>query len=146
MVNPQILCVLGGLLLAVLKVDFGGNVAWGSLYRIGEMAKYMGMLFLGSTLADLDKTFLDYIRPILYVVIVRMGIFPVVFGLAMKYLKIFGEQDVVLLTIILAVPPMASMPTIIKSFGIDEGYAAQCLIVTTLVSLVTLPAVLWVVI
>ncbi len=146
MINPQILCVMGGILLAVLKVDFSGNVVWDSLYRTGEMAKYMGMLFLGSTLADLDRTFLNYIRPILYVVLVRMVAFPVLFGLLMKYLKIFGEQDVALLTIILAVPPMASVPTIVKSYGIDEGYAAQCLIVTTLVSLVTLPGVLWAVI
>ena len=128
MVNPQIICVL-----------------WDSLYQVGEMAKYMGMLFLGSTLADLNKTFLDYLKPILYTVLVRMVLFPLLFGLAAKQMGLFDAQDLILLTIILATPPMASMPTIIKSFGIEERYAAQCLIFTTLISLATMPAVLWVI-
>ncbi len=145
MVNPQIICVLLGLLLAALKVDFTGNVVWDSLYQVGEMAKYMGMLFLGSTLADLNKTFLDYLKPILYTVLVRMVLFPLLFGLAAKQMGLFDAQDLILLTIILATPPMASMPTIIKSFGIEERYAAQCLIFTTLISLATMPAVLWVI-
>lgn len=145
MINPQIICVLLGGLLGVLKIDFSGNVVWDSLYRIGEMTKYMGMLFLGSTLADLNKRFLNYIKPIVYIVFIRMGIFPITFGFIMKYMKLFTIQDIILLTIIIAVPPMASVPTIIKSFGIDEEYAAQCLIFTTLISLVTLPLVLWII-
>lgn len=145
MINPQIICVMVGICLAIFKIDFSNNVIWDSLYRIGDMTKYMGMLFLGSTLADLNKTFFHYIKPILYIVIVRMCIFPILFGIAMKYTTFFTMQDVILLTIIIAVPPMASVPTIIKSFGIEEEYAAQCLIFTTLISLITLPFVLWIV-
>lgn len=145
MMNPQIVCVIGGLLLAALQIDFGGNVVWDSLCSIGEMAKYMGLLFLGSTLADLSRTFLKYIGSILYIVAVRMCLLPIAFGLFVKHLGLLDMRDAILLTIILATPPMASAPTIIKSFGIDEKYAAQCLIFTTLVSLLTLPAVLWVV-
>ncbi|HBN55191.1 MAG TPA: hypothetical protein DD414_00290 [Lachnospiraceae bacterium] len=146
MINPQIVCVVVGILLAVWKIDFTGNVVWDSLYHVGEMAKYMGMLFLGSTLADLNRTFLQYIKPVLYIVIVRMGIFPAVFGVMVKYAGLLDMRDTVLLTVILATPPMASVPTIIKSFGMDESYAAQCLIFTTMASLCTLPAVLWIVI
>src|SRR5699024_5135259 len=144
LINPQIICILGGIILAFLPIQLKGNFIWDSLTSIGDMAKYMGMLFLGNTLADLNKSFFQYIKPISYMVIVRMILFPIISGVILSRLGFYLSDDIFLLILILATPPMSSVPTIIKSYGLDEHYAAQGLIVTTLLSLLTIPIALWV--
>ncbi len=101
MINPQIVCIVIGILFAVVKIDFGNNIIWTSLCSIDDMTKYMDMLFLGSTLVDLNKVFLKYIKPIIYIVIIHMCIFPIVFGIIMKQVMFFTIQDIILLPIVL---------------------------------------------
>lgn len=139
LINPQIICILRGIVLAFLPVQLKGNLICNSLTNIGDMAKYMGMLFLGSTLVDLNKDFFQYIRPISYMVTVRMILFPIILRVVLSRLEFYSPDDTFLLILILVTPPMSSVPTIIKSYGLDEHYAAQSLILTTLVSLFTIP-------
>lgn len=142
LINPQLIAVLLGILLAAWKVDLSNNVAWDALTKVGDMAKYMGMLFLGSTLGDIDKTSLHFVRPTAFIVAARMVALPILAGLVLVRIPLFNHKDTVMLVLILATPPMASVPTIIRSFGMDEKYSAQALILTTMISLATVPIVL----
>lgn len=137
--NPQMFCIVAGVLLSFFKVDLKGNLIWDTLTDIGGLAKYLGMIFLGGSVVGLDKKMFSYIKPILYVSLVKMIAIPIAVGAAMSLIPIFDSTEILVMVILAATPSMSSVPMIIRSLGRNERYAAQCTLFITLCSLVTLP-------
>ena len=129
--NPVIVGVLIGLALMILKVP-SDLLILRSFDTIGSCAKPLALLESGS----LKKAW-----PVVFVIIIKLIVMPVVIFRVMTWL---GVNDLArnIWTLIIALPSMASIPIMAESFGSTEAdYAAQGVFIITLASLVTIPLV-----
>ncbi|HWR24279.1 MAG TPA: AEC family transporter [Feifaniaceae bacterium] len=140
--TPQIVCVVVGITLGLMRVDLSGNIVWDTLKSVGDMTKWMGMLYVGSVLADMR---LEHLRPALFVLLLRMLLYPILFCGLFSLIPGISSDLLLTLAIITSLPPMVSIPVMIHSMGIDDQYTSQCLLLTTAASLFSMPAVIWVV-
>lgn len=141
LLSPQLICIVIGLVLAGFKADFSGNLIWDTLTETGNLAKYLGMLFLGGIIADFGKETLAYLKNMSYTMTVKMIVIPIVLALILKQIPFFSTPEIQIVVILAATPPMSGVPMFIRSLGMNEQFAGQCVIVFTALSLITLPLV-----
>lgn len=119
------------------------------LAALGKVTTPLAMLFIGASLA---KTNLLSILKKYYIFIlsaIKLVIFPVLLLLFMELLNRafgFGIPSLVKGVIILqvAMPAQSITAVLAETYGGDSVYATQCIFVTTLLSLVTLPLVYYI--
>lgn len=143
--NPNILCVVFGIILFVLPVKLPYIVAK-PLEYIGQMNTAMAMILLGLLFANFTKNSSSaYIKRIFKFVFVRHIAMPIfVFLIVFAFYKIFPSvKDVRILSyvvLIAAICPtgmsVSSMAVLLKK---DESYGALLCIVTSVVSVITIP-------
>lgn len=132
--------VLIGLALMILKVP-SDLLILRSFDTIGSCAKPLALLYIGGTIALMESGSLKKAWPVVFVIIIKLIVMPVVIFRVMTWL---GVNDLArnIWTLIIALPSMASIPIMAESFGSTEAdYAAQGVFIITLVSLVTIPLV-----
>lgn len=138
--NPVIVGVLIGLVLMILKVP-SDLLILRSFDTIGSCAKPLALLYIGGTIALMESGSLKKAWPVVFVIIIKLIVMPVVIFRVMTWL---GVNDLArnIWTLIIALPSMASIPIMAESFGSTEAdYAAQGVFIITLASLVTIPLV-----
>lgn len=138
--NPVIVGVLIGLALMILKVP-SDLLILRSFDTIGSCAKPLALLYIGGTIALMESGSLKKAWPVVFVIIIKLIVMPVVIFRVMTWL---GVNDLArnIWTLIIALPSMASIPIMAESFGSTEAdYAAQGVFIITLASLVTIPLV-----
>ena len=138
--NPVIVGVLIGLVLMILKVP-SDLLILRSFDTIGSCAKPLALLYIGGTIALMESGSLKKAWPVVFVIIIKLIVMPVVIFRVMTCL---GVNDLArnIWTLIIALPSMASIPIMAESFGSTEAdYAAQGVFIITLASLVTIPLV-----
>ena len=138
--NPVIVGVLIGLALMILKVP-SDLLILRSFDTIGSCAKPLALLYIGGTIALMESGSLKKAWPVVFVIIIKLIVMPVVIFRVMTWL---GVNDLArnIWTLIIALPSMASIPIMAESFGSTEAdYAAQGVFIITLASLVTISLV-----
>ncbi|OQB24367.1 MAG: Membrane transport protein [Firmicutes bacterium ADurb.Bin182] len=143
--TPQLVSVAAGILIGVLRIDFSGSILWDTLKEVGTMMKLTGMIYVGSTLVDINRESIKYIKSFIFIVVVRMVLYPIAFCYLLSLLPWFTPFMIMTIAILISLPPMVSLLVMIRNMQIEETYSAQCMLVTTAISLFTIPAVLWVV-
>ena len=135
-----VLGVLIGLMLMILKVP-SDLLILRSFDTIGSCAKPLALLYIGGTIALMESGSLKKAWPVVFVIIIKLIVMPVVIFRVMTWL---GVNDLArnIWTLIIALPSMASIPIMAESFGSTEAdYAVQGVFIITLASLVTIPLV-----
>lgn len=142
LVNPvtvaiflALLCVLTGISLPEIL-----NTA---CMKIGGTATPLSMIYLGGIFASINAT--KYLKQVDYygIVITKMLIFPVLFYLFLGIFPISMEIRVAM-TLVSAMPVMASVVMMANTYGTDGDYAMGGILITTLCSIVILPFVYWI--
>ena len=114
---------------------------------IGEAVNYVGsvttplaMMIIGSTLAKMNpkEVFTD-IRVYVYV-IVRSILIPLAFFPLIKFIKDTFSLQITF--IMLAMPAASTSVLYAKEYGSDESFAARCVFLSTLLSVLTIPLLL----
>lgn len=121
--NPVIVGVLIGLVLMILKVP-SDLLILRSFDTIGSCAKPLALLYIGGTIALMESESLKKAWPVVFVIIIKLIVMPVVIFRVMMWL---GVNDLArnIWTLIIALPSMASIPIMAESFGSTEAdYAA----------------------
>ncbi len=142
--NPAITAILIGFTLLALEINPQGNVVWDSLAALGSMAKYLPMVFIGGMLATFNFKDIRKHSTALVIVFFKMILLPVaVYYLTQLVLPGLPVLSRAMLTIDVGLPSTAIGATMAAAYGADEQYAASCITITTLASLLTMPLVLW---
>ena len=141
-INPQTVSILIGIILAMLKINLKGNLIWDTFSGIGSMTKYMATLYLGTTIADVSRESLKFLKPLSFTIVLRMIILPVAIGVCAKLVG-FGDMDVFLITLLMSTPPATSTPALARSYHIDSKYIQQAVIIMVTISVLTIPIVMW---
>lgn len=142
LINGPAISVVTGLLLVALGWDqfFTGPVR--------EMMKWLGsgafplaLVVTGAIMIDMVHAERPSLRVALGGTILRLGVIPMIILSAAKFLPLALELKQVL--IVQAAMPAAMSPLLIaKLYGGRPGIAAQIIVVTTAISLLTIPAVI----
>ncbi|MGN0422812.1 MAG: AEC family transporter [Lachnospiraceae bacterium] len=142
MANPVTAGLITGLILMLFRVS-PDSIVLRSFDTIGSCSKSLALIYIGGTIATMNLGSLKKAWPTVFVVVLKMVIMPV---MACKIMRYLGIDKTILqtLVLVLALPSMANLPVMAENFGSSESeYAAQGVFIITLLSLLTIPLVVF---
>lgn len=148
--SGPIVAVLVGLVLVFARldllqerseaVDFVVRVLLGMLHWLGQCAFPLGLLLIGTALADVMGKERYSLRVGIGGVLVRMGVMPMVVLALAKYLPLSLELQQVLL--VQAAMPSAVTPIVLaRHYGANPAAAVQVALTTSALAIVTIPLI-----
>lgn len=137
LLNPSIIAVLIGLILMIFNIKLP-NVFDSTLSLIGGVTTPISMLIVGVILAKVN--FVNYLKDyrVYYSNFLKLVFLPIIL---IVIFKLFNESSIVAKTmIIITAMPAGVMNSIFaKKYGGDEEYSAMIVFSTTLMSALTVP-------
>lgn len=118
------------------------RLAFAALNPLGKTTIYLSMIFIGAALAELDIKEAVTNGSTFVLSIAKLAVMPLLlYGL----LTLLHVNDLVKLVVVVQVgmPASALGPALARRYGADYTYGAQCVLMSTLISLITLPALIW---
>lgn len=141
-INPTTIALGAALLLIVLGIQPKGVVT-DTVKGLGDTTKFLSMVYIGGTLASIDFKNIWKKKTIYLIVIMKMVIAPIgvffLFGLMEGF---FSKEAIMTLTLVAALPSMVTIAMLARANGSDDVYAAECVFVTTILSIFTIPLVM----
>ena len=134
--TPSLVVVFIGLGLMVLPFKLPSVVSV-AVKNIGDMTGPLSMMLIGAALGESDiRSAFDF--GAFKLTAVRLGVMPVLYIFLLKYAGVEAIlwQVVVVLT---AMPAAANTEIIAEMYGKDYQFAARCVVVSTIISLVSVP-------
>ncbi|MBE7022560.1 MAG: AEC family transporter [Ruminococcaceae bacterium] len=141
LLNPNTVALVAALIMLACGLRLP-DILHETLASVGSMTTCLSMLFIGITLADIPLKGI-YKRWSVYVnIALKMLLVPA--GLALLLAQFPIDRTMLGVLILQIAMPAQSILTVVASdFGSDDRYAAEYVFITTVASLVTLPAVYW---
>lgn len=141
LINPNTIAFAVALIMLALGLKLP-NALHETLATVGSMTTPLSMLFIGITLGTIPLKGI-YKRYSIYVIVVfKMILLPAIMTVLLMRLPL----DRTLLGVLLleaAMPGQTVLTIIANEFGSDDRYAAECIFITTVFSLLTLPCLYW---
>ena len=139
LINPGVIASITGFIIFVLAIPVP-EVIKGVLDLIGSVTTPISMLVIGAMLSALpiSKMFNNWR---LYIIsIIRVLVLPLIVYLVLKV--ILPIDDVMLIgvpVIITAMPVAANAALIVQEYGSEPEVASQCVFISTLISVISIP-------
>ena len=112
------------------------------LSMIGNVTIPLSMIFLGVQLAQGNFREMAGTRKNFVVVVLRLAVIPAVVFLICSLIG-FYPMVTTILTLTAGMPVAVTAPILAEEYGRNTKLASQCVFLTTLFSLVSLPVLLW---
>lgn len=142
LISPNTVSMILALIFVVIEIPVFDLLQMG-LSTISSATTGMCMLYLGA-LAGFSRVLPVLRHHELYVGIgVKMILLPVVVGHLMLMSGLFDEPMVLALAIIMSLPVMTVVPMVVANNGKEYEYATGITVVTLVVSIVTIPLVVF---
>ncbi len=137
--NPVTLATLFGIALVLLGWSLPSLVV-DIVGRVGETSSTISMLYIGTVLTGMDLSAVWKRLSILATIPVRMVALPLV---VFCILRALGTTELVtsVLTVMFALPCQVSISMLAKTGGSDYIYVTEYVLISTLLSIVTIPLV-----
>ncbi len=140
LLNPMVVTIYIGAVLMITQWQIPG-VFGTAIANLGSMTGPLSMILIGATLAHMDwKMLLD--KTVLLVSFFRLIAFPLLFAVLLKTIHA-DEMATNLCVILLAMPVASNTAAMAERYGGDYVFASACVSVSTLLSVVTVPAITW---
>lgn len=137
LLNPNIMAVILGMILMVLsiKIPYSINSAFN---LIGSMTAPLSMIVIGVMLTEVEFNDIFSDWSLYYISILRLIIIPLIIYFVLSFL---GVNKLVIGVIIIceAMPGGTLCPILAKSYNRNFKYASKIVLVTTILSIVTIP-------
>ncbi|MGH4125170.1 MAG: AEC family transporter [Clostridium sp.] len=138
--NPAIIAVIIGLILFAFSIRLPLPIE-NSLKLMGSTTTPISMIIVGSMLAEIEFKNIFSDLSIYYVTIVRLLIVPMIVYVVFNFLKV--DELLTNICVILQAMPAAVITAIIaEKHGGDSLLASQCVFITTIISVITIPIVI----
>ena len=138
LLNPSLLVVFIGIPMMLVPIRLP-QVLSQALTQVGGMTGPLSMMLIGASLADTNlRTVLD--RDAFALSFVRLIAFPL---LLMALLRLIGVESLICQVgvTLLAMPAAANTAILSEMYGHDYSFAAKCVVLSTILSLVTVPCI-----
>lgn len=136
--NPSLLVVIVGLGMMLIPFHLPQVVST-AIANVGDMTGPLSMMLIGASLAEMKaKDALD--GGAWALAVVRLAAMPL---LCFFTLRLLGTDTLLtcVAATLLAMPAAANTAILAEKYGRDHAFAAKCVFVTTLLSLITAPCV-----
>ena len=137
--NPVTLATLFGIALVLVGLTLP-SIAVDIVDQLGSSSSAVSMLYIGTVLTDMDLSVVWKRVSILATVPVRMVAMPLAAFLLLRALNA-GELITAVLTVMFALPCQVSISMLAKTGGSDYLYVTEYVLLSTLLSIVTIPIV-----
>lgn len=140
LLNPMVVVVYIGFVLMAFNWQIPG-VFGTAIENIGAITGPLSMILIGATLSDINfRMLLD--KAVWLISFLRLIAFPALFVLILKLLGA-DAMTMNIGVILLAMPVAANTAAISERYGGDHVFASVCVSVSTLLSVITVPAITW---
>jgi len=139
MINPSTVATLLAFIGIFLKLKLP-VIAESALSKIGATTTPLAMIYLGGIFCYMDIRQYLFKKDLTVLSIVKMFVFPMLFWLGLHGINI-SEEIKVTITIISGMPAMTALVMMAKTSGSEGDYTAGSIFVTTIWSIITIPAV-----
>ncbi|WP_251212013.1 AEC family transporter [Adlercreutzia murintestinalis] len=144
LITPNTVAIMCAVAFVLLEAPVPGIIQ-DALGTISSATSGLCMLYLGA-LASFSHVVPVLRRPELYVgIVVKMIVLPVVIGRALMLVGLFPQSMVLALSIIMALPVMTVVPLLVATNGKESEYATGITVATLVVSIFTIPLVVFLV-
>jgi predicted permease len=139
-INPGILAVLAGLILFIFQVKLPVPLMR-ACDLLGAMTTPLAMILIGSMLAEIHWKELMSGKAVYLAAAVRLIAIPL---MTFMVLLAFGVRGIVLGVCVIsaAMPAAANTAAFAEKFGADALFASRCVFISTLFSILTIPAII----
>ena len=137
--NPVTLATLFGIALVLVGLTLP-SIAVDIVDQLGSSSSAVSMLYIGTVLTDMDLSVVWKRVSILATVPVRMVAMPLAAFFLLRALNA-GELITAVLTVMFALPCQVSISMLAKTGGSDYLYVTEYVLLSTLLSIVTIPIV-----
>lgn len=138
--NPMVMSVYVGVMIMLTGWQIPG-VFGTAITNLGNMTSPLVMILIGATLSRMDwKMLLD--KTVLFISGLRLIVFPLLIAGLLAALSIDPEAATVCV-ILVAMPVASNTAVMAERYGGDYAFASACVSVSTLLSVVTVPAITW---
>ncbi len=138
--NPALIAVFIGIILFVFSIRLPLPIET-SLKLVGSTTTPISMIIIGSMLAEMKFKDIFSDISIYYATVVRLLIVPMIIYMVLKFFKV-DELLLNICVILQAMPAAVSTAIIAEKYGGDSLLASQCVFITTIVSVITIPIVI----
>lgn len=138
--NPAVIAVIAGLVVFIFSIKIPTPL-FKTLEMIGSMTTPLSMLIIGSLMTEIKFSELFSEFSIFYAAIIRLLILP---SVAIFILLVFGVKGIVLGVPVLAnaMPIGALIVIFAEKHGADALLASRAVFLSTLISIITIPAII----
>ena len=140
LINPGIVSVAAGLVVFVFQIKLPDPL-FQALDMVGGMTTPISMMVVGALLADADFKKVMFKWHLYYGVLVRLLLIPL---LVFLVLRLFAIPPMLLgITVVLTAMPVAVNTAIFaEKYGGDAALASQYIVLSTALSIITIPAII----
>ncbi len=138
--NPAIIAVMIGLILFILRIKLPGPI-FDTLNMIGSTTTPLAMMFIGTTLSDVNIKEIFADKWAFIISLVRLLIIPSILLFVLKVLGFDGHL-LGIPVMISAMPAPASATIIATKYDNDYHLASKIVFLSTLLCIITIPMVL----
>ncbi|NLY77398.1 MAG: AEC family transporter [Tissierellia bacterium] len=140
MISPSVVAVYIGIVMMIFNLSFPEVVA-DSINTVGSMNGPMSMIIVGAIFANINIK--NHLKDwtLYYGILMKMVLIP---GILCLFTYFTGDRSIVTNSIIIlaSMPAAAMTPILAENFDLQKDYAAVIMVVTTLLSLITIPILL----
>ena len=134
--HPCILSVVAGLLIMVLQIPLPGFISL-TIKNIAGGNTFLAMALVGTILAEVPLRTLPE-RDTIYYSFIRLFFIPFLVWLACHFAQV--DNLVTGVSVVLSGMPAASVTAVLAAkYGKDEVFATKCVVLSTLLSMITVP-------
>ena len=139
--SPALITLVACFILILMRVQMP-KVVMDTTRYIGSMSTPLALIYIGHILAGLGLKNLKFSRNLVFVLLGRFIISPLITAFLMKFFHIEGL--IAKVTIIQsAMPAMAQAPIVAAMYGSDTEFAATAVSLSTLIGLMFLPVYMY---
>ena len=137
LLSPGLLGLLAAILLVLLEVELP-LFAEKTFKYFGGLCTPMALIYVGYVLHRTGLKNLRLSKDVLLVILGRVVLAPIVFYFVTKLAGLPAELSMVFVAVA-AMPVMNNTPIVAGEYGSDEAFGSQCLAITMVLSLLTMP-------
>jgi predicted permease len=147
LVNPNTIALVIGLLMMVFKLRLP-EIIYNPLAGLGSTTLYLAMLYIGILLAKIKIVGMFKKRDVLILSLNKLLIIPVILiiliQLILNFLSVKMDETAFSVIILEAsMPCMIILVLLAKRFGADDSKAMENFVVSTILSIISLPIVIY---
>ncbi len=113
-----------------------------AITSVGNLSVPFMLILVGAALYQCAGKIMEHRIDLLYLTVIRLLVLPVIMALLLKLLPV--SRDVYVVSLVVAAMPAASSSVLVAGqYGGSRNFAGQVIVVTTLLSLGSIPLILW---